>query len=61
MLISLFKTELKYIQSALSLPYRPDTSKDDIIQNFSNAMPDVHGDTSNGVLAMIEEEERNLD
>ena len=58
-LMSTSKTELKSMSHAFSLPYGYDTSKDDIIKNISNVMLDVFGDTSNGVLALIEEEERN--
>ena len=49
------------MSSALSLPCTPGTSKDDMIRNVSNVMLDVYGDRSNGVLSVIEEEERNLD
>ena len=60
-LIFLSKTELKSISSALSLPFTPDTSKDDMILNVSDVMLDVHGDKSNGVISVIKDEERNLD
>ena len=53
------KTELKSMPAALSLPCGHGVSKDDMIKNVSNVMLDVCGDTSNGVLALIEEEEMN--
>ena len=58
-MMSTSKTELKSMSAALSLPCRHGVSKDDMIKNVSNVMLDVHGDTSNGALAVIEEEERN--
>ena len=60
-LMAMSKTELKSMPSALSLPHGLDTSKDDTIRNISNVMLGMHGDTSNDVLAVIEEEERNFD
>ena len=57
--MSTSKTELKLMSHAFSLPYGHDISKDDMIKNISNVMLDVFGDTSNRVLALIEEEERN--
>ena len=58
-LMSVSKTDLKSMSDALSLPHGLGVSKDDMITNVSNVMLDVFGDTSNGVLALIEEEERN--
>ena len=58
-LMSASKTELKSMSDALSLPHGHGVSKDDMITNVSNVTLDVYGDISNGVLALIEEEERN--
>ena len=58
-LMSASKTDLKSMSNALSLPCGLGVSKDDMITNVSNVMLDMFGDTSNGVLALIEEEERN--
>lgn len=55
-LISASKTDLKSMPNALSLPHGLGVSKDDIITNVSNVMLDVVGETSNGVLPLIEEE-----
>ena len=60
-MMSLSKTELKSMSPALMLPYGQDLSKDDMIMNVLNLMLWAHGDTSNGVLAVIDEEERNAD
>lgn len=58
-LISASKTDLKSMPNALSLPHGLGVSKDNMIANVSNVMLDVVGETSNGVLALIEEEEKN--
>ena len=58
-MITLSKIDLKSVSAKLTLPYGKDISKDDIIKNVSDVILDVHGHTSTGVLALIEEEERN--
>ena len=60
-LMSMSKTDLKSMSSDSSLPYGVDTSKDDMIRNVSNVMLGVCGDTSNAMLDVLEEEERNVD
>ena len=55
-MISLSKTELKSMLSALTLPFGEGISKDDMIRNVSDVLLGVFGDTSNGVLTVIEEE-----
>ena len=60
-LMPLSKIELRSVPSTLTLPCRQDMSKDVVIRNVSNAMLGACGDVSNGVLAAIEEEERNAD
>ena len=47
------------MSAAASLPCGHGVSKDDMIKNVSNVILDVCGDTSEGVLALIEEVERN--
>ena len=58
-LMSLSKTKLKLMSSALTFPYGQDISKDDMIMHISNVMFVAHGDTSHGALTVIEEEEIN--
>ena len=49
------------MSTALTLPFGEGISKDDMIRNVSDVLLGVFGDTSNGVLTVIEEEESELD
>ena len=60
-MISLSKMELKSMSSALTLPFGEGITKDDMIRNVSDVLLGIFGDMSNGVLALIEEEESELD
>ena len=56
-IISLSKTSLKSMSADFTLTFGVDISKDDLIENISNAMINNHNDTVDQIVASIEEEE----
>ena len=56
-LVSLSKTELMSMPTDLTFPAGIGISKDDLIKNVSDSMINKHNETSDQMLALIEEEE----
>lgn len=60
-LVSLSKTELRSACSELKSHDAADTSEDDIIKSVSGMFLNNYGDTTNGMISLIDEEMRDED
>ena len=60
-LVMLSKLELRSTPAEIKLPGVVETSKNDMIKSVSGAILNNDGDTTNGILALIDEEGKDED